>query len=486
MTPVGSDEKDPGRALTLFAVLYAVAALVETFEAVIRFQHVTNPVTLSQTLCFIAALWLLLRPGSLARFLTFCGIHAVMIFTILPRTPNHWLLGFVVDLSFLLTFLRLKLAVRGNTVSRQDFYGVSAPLVRLALLALYFWAVFHKLNVDFFDRDISCGTSQIFRMKLLFPFLPVDAWAREAVIYGTLALEGAIPVLLALRRTRTLGLLVAVVFHMVLGFLYTGFSATLFAYFALFANRDLLASVPDGATLRRRFAPGLLAFAATYVLLVYGFEVRLQALGVLWMLYGFGWIAVLIPSVWPLSDSETPCAPAFAVPHKILLVLPALVFLNGLNPYLGLKNVQSFSMFSNLKTAGGTSNHLLVPASWQVADFQNDLVTILSSSDSVLAELTEARRYIHFFSTTVHPSGHPALDLPPPRFQLPYAALRARVKHYKREGRSDLDIRYERGGEIHEIHRAEQDPELANFPYLLEKFFLLRAVPVGDRGLCMW
>jgi hypothetical protein len=471
------------RSLGLFAALLALATLFETREAVLRLQHVANPATSSQTVCFAAALWLLLRPGSLPRLLGFCAVHAAMILTLLPRTPNHWVLALAIDATFLLAALRLRLG--GQAVDAAGLHRVAVPLVRLEVLALYAWAVFHKLNLDFFDRDLSCATTQLFRLRHLFPFLPADAWVRVVAIWGTLAIEAAIPVLLAVRRTRVYGVALAAGFHFVLGFLYTGFSATLLAWFALFVPAAVLAEGSDAAALRRRAGAGLAAFAAVWAALwLAPGETRLSTEGLAWLLYGLFWLAALAPCLRSPGAPDPP--PAFAVPHKTLLALPLLVLANGANPYLGLKNVQAFSMFSNLRTEGGASNHLLVPAASQLFDWQRDLVTIQSSSDSVLAELTEARRYIHFFSTTVHPTGHPALDGPPPRWRLPFVSLRARVAHFAREGRSGLRLRYERGGVIREVENAETDPELSGQPWLVGKLFLLRAVPEGTRGLCMW
>jgi hypothetical protein len=470
------------RSLGLFAALLALATLFETLDAVVRLQHEANPATLSQTVCFVAALWLLLRPASVSRLLGFCAVHAAMILTMLPRTPNHWVLALAIDATFLVAGLRLRGS--GQAVSAAGLHRVAVPLVRLEVLALYAWAVFHKLNVDFFDRDVSCATAQLFRLRHLFPFLPADAWVRVATIWGTLAVEAAIPVLLAVRRTRLLGVALATGFHFVLGFLYTGFSATLLAWFALFVPAAALAEV-DAAALRRRAGAGLAGFAVVWAALrLAPGQTQLSVEGLVWLVYGLFWIAALAPLLRRPAAADPP--PAFAVAHPALLALPLLVVANGANPYLGLKNVQAFSMFSNLRTEGGASNHLVVPASWQLFDWQRDLVTIQSSSDSVLAELTEARRYIHFFSTTAHPTGHPALDGPPPRWRLPFIALRARVAHFAREGRTGLRLRYERGGATREVERAETDPELSGQPWWVGKLFLLRAVPEGTRGLCMW
>ena len=73
-----------------------------------------------------------------------------------------------------------------------------------------------------------------------------------------------------------------------------------------------------------------------------------------------------------------------------------------------------------------------------------------------------------------------------PRWRLPYAALQRRVNHYRGEGRRDLRVRYERAGEVHDVERAENVTELSDVSWLARKFFLLRAVPVGEHGLCLW
>lgn len=72
-----------------------------------------------------------------------------------------------------------------------------------------------------------------------------------------------------------------------------------------------------------------------------------------------------------------------------LIVFPCLILLNGLGPYLGGRTQISFSMFSNLHTEGGVSNHLLVPASIQFIDWQQDLVEIVDSNDPTLLALRD-------------------------------------------------------------------------------------------------
>jgi hypothetical protein len=88
---------------------------------------------------------------------------------------------------------------------------------------------------------------------------------------------------------------------------------------------------------------------------------------------------------------------SFSVPGALFLLVPILVFLNGLSPYLGLKTENSFSMFSNLRTEGNVTNHYLVPVSFQVFDFQKDLVEIVSSTDSSLQKTAAENKLMVFF-----------------------------------------------------------------------------------------
>src|SRR5690606_38333670 len=90
-------------------------------------------------------------------------------------------------------------------------------------------------------------------------------------------------------------------------------------------------------------------------------------------------------------------ANAFVFRSKWFIVLPVIVFLNGASPYLGLKTENSYSMFSNLRTEGGETNHYLVPASVQIFDYQANLVEIVSSTDESLQRLVEANELMVLF-----------------------------------------------------------------------------------------
>jgi hypothetical protein len=87
----------------------------------------------------------------------------------------------------------------------------------------------------------------------------------------------------------------------------------------------------------------------------------------------------------------------FFVPKAAFWLMPFVVFINGLSPYLGLKTESSYSMFSNLRTEGGISNHYLVPASFQIFDFQKEYVQLISSSDTFLQKAGMERKKMVLF-----------------------------------------------------------------------------------------
>ncbi|SMB98761.1 hypothetical protein SAMN00120144_1769 [Hymenobacter roseosalivarius DSM 11622] len=77
--------------------------------------------------------------------------------------------------------------------------------------------------------------------------------------------------------------------------------------------------------------------------------------------------------------------------------IPLVVFLNGMSPYLSLKTQTSLSMFSNLRTEGGISNHLFMPKSLQINGLEKDLVKIIATDLNELKQYTHNKQYITYF-----------------------------------------------------------------------------------------
>lgn len=143
-----------------------------------------------------------------------------------------------------------------------------------------------------------------------------------------------------------------------------------------------------------------LAFVAVAALWVSGAQLRGSNLSewprmagmALWVPFAGGLLWALWTG-WPAETTRE--ARWWPMPWRSPAVAGlALVLVNGMAPYLGWQTVRVLSMFSNLRTEGGQSNHLLVPASWQVAGYQRELVEIVTSTEPVLDFCAKAGQLI--------------------------------------------------------------------------------------------
>jgi hypothetical protein len=446
----------------------------------------------------MAALWLLARPAAVGRLLLLCAVLAVALFLKMPRLPNHGFFDFVVALTIL--FAALLTGWRRRALpDGAALYAAFAPAVRWSVVVMYGWAVVHKLNADFFDLEVSCGPRQLDEVRRYLRHLPAGPVMQAFGIYGTLVVETAIPLLLVFRRTRYAGIALALGFHYVLGAGYARFSAMLVAMLTLFVGADLIDPVREAVRrrvsahrLRRLRAAGVGLAAVGYGLIIAGNRaaqtpaITLHAVTQAWFVYGV-LAAALFAAACGLrrrlvADDRHP----WRFTHPALAVVPVLMLVNGLTPHIGVKNTQAFAMYSNLRTEGGVSNHLFLPSALQVFDQERDLVTIVSSSDRVLALL--ARRQWHgsnYFYSYI--AGNQDLDpADAPSWQVPFASLRLRVSDLARQGVRGVRVTYDRGGRRYTTENAERDPTLARASLLERKLLFLRAVPMTEKSLCMW
>ena len=109
--------------------------------------------------------------------------------------------------------------------------------------------------------------------------------------------------------------------------------------------------------------------------LIGGMLFNLAALVFIWPMVA----AAMAPSprpVWtgvPIAGRLTP---------RWMFVFPVLLLLHGLTSYLGLRTAGNFSMFSNLRTEGARSNHLLLGGNpLKVWGYQEDAVRLIRIDD---------------------------------------------------------------------------------------------------------
>lgn len=382
-----------------FATVWAIATLFHmahsgVFDTRLNFALLT-----------LSAIYVIFRP-SMSGFLVLVMLQLLDVAVQMPNPTNHWIFTAFVNLTILQSVLWCIIRNKSFEVDEMEVYNTFAPIVRWEVMILYFWAVFHKLNFDFFSPEASCA-STLLEAQRLGPLLTYFPQFLSLNPYFTILVELAIPVMLFFPRTRHLGIIVGLFFHLILSYstynAFFDFTSMVIAAYFLFAHsefhrradqwrnqlRERIKSILSGYSFSRLIgicmgAVFLMGVVAVLNKKLYTFkEFHLYFF---WTLY-----AVIIAYVLVrfLFNTKATYGSAFALKSKWFLILPVIVFLNGASPYLGLKTENSYSMFSNLRTEGAVSNHFIIPASAQIFDFQSNLVEIISTTDERLERLVE-------------------------------------------------------------------------------------------------
>ena len=467
--PVAAGSTD---VLTVFAVLWAAAALFHVLGPSGRAFGLVDDVRavgVAQLTVALVALALLARPRTTWLLVLLAMVSPVSAWYEAPVLGNHWLVASFVDLAIIGAAVASR---RSWRIDRARVAAVALPIARWTLVVFYSFAAFAKLNNAFFDTNVGCGTFYFDELAGSLGFsTPIavghGGWA-HLVPFGVAGTELAIPVLLLGRRTRNAGVALGLVFHSIIALdqthLFSDFSAVLAALFCLFLPASWATRVVNRFT---ALAPGVrhllraiaaIGFGVAVVSMVRGRPLRLFEDARLWL-----WLAtdavvlyLVFNHLW--RDRRTTLARPFAHDGapRWLWVVPLVVVLNGLTPYLEIKTAYSYTMYSNLVTADGRTNHILVPRTVPVNGRAADLVRIKATDDPGLAA------YI-------------ALG-----YDLPYLSLRAYLS-----GHRDVALTYLRAGVEHRLAHASDDPDLVRPVSGLERrLFALRAVDQQDPSRC--
>ncbi|AHM63596.1 hypothetical protein D770_26765 [Flammeovirgaceae bacterium 311] len=397
----------------IFVSIWAIATL---------FHMATNrmfTVELHYFLLSASAIYLLFKPSSIIRLLIFISLQLYEVFNALPMGSNHWFFAAFVNLTILQALIYQVLKQKSFRVDRVQFLKTFAPAVRLELIILYFFVVFHKLNSGFFTPAVSCA-SDFYVAQNAYSLLPSSVEILALNAYFTIFIEALIPVLLCFRLTRNWGLLIGLIFHCVIAYNpingFYDFSSVIFALYFLFTsyrfsnklynvykatyNRKFFVKAQLPNFSYQKFAVFMLIFIGG-LLVVHILTTRFHDYfrHVIWTAFSFSFIAIFITAMLT-KDTRTGVADrAFSIAHPAFLLIPLLVFLNGMAPYLGLKTESAFAMYSNLRTEGRITNHYIVPVELQIFDYQDELIELKSSSDKVFKSYIEGNKllvYPHF------------------------------------------------------------------------------------------
>ncbi|HUF35736.1 MAG TPA: hypothetical protein VMN37_07280 [Gemmatimonadales bacterium] len=479
--------------LGTFALLYMTAVLLELVE---RWRHP------SATLAALALVVVMLRVGiTRATFLGFLGLStAYFLLAGFPDVANH--VNIIIYCNILLMAgIGYSLARRRDFPADDDAYEMLRPVLQASLILVYVLAGFAKLNRDFLDPGVSCVgnmVADLVRLRnssvagvptllLVLASLVIAAdlllassgrqqlrwWVRGgglAVGLAGLLLAPRLPpggpapaagsVLLAMAALVILwelvgGALLAVprLQAPVLAFSWTmhaslaligfvdfgGLALALLFTFVPGPWLELLGRPVRAPFLARPVHRAYLYFAICVVAGVFsglgrrtpaGLFFNLAALVLIWPLLAaaLGGARPAWPGV-PLSSGATP---------RWMLAFPVLLLLFGLTSYLGLRTAGNFTMFSNLRTEGERSNHLLLGGNplkrW---GYQEDLVRF--------THIDDGRAEIGYNYQPLE--GH----------LLPVVEFRKLIRQWTRAGRT-VPMTFEYRGQVHTTGDIAQDP----------------------------
>ncbi|MCH8829572.1 MAG: HTTM domain-containing protein, partial [Planctomycetes bacterium] len=265
-----------------------------------------------------------------------------------------------------------------------DIYQHFAPIVRIQVVLMYFWAVIQKLNGDYLDPAVSAATVLQKEIAERIPILPAMEWTLPFGIWGSLLFEAGIPILLLFRRTRFAGFVAAVFFHLLLAIHphpgIFSYSALIFGVLVLFLPEPARLKLHEEwdrqrAALSRKLHVSVtpqhmatFAFTVFYIAItIFGIVYRLRGetrenfdlnclmASYVWFAWGI-WMGYCYIRAMSLSRSESRSLSSRLIWSPALVGI-LLVVCNGMSPWVGLKTQTSFSMFSNLRTEFAP-NHL--------------------------------------------------------------------------------------------------------------------------------
>lgn len=330
----------------------------------------------------LLALAVVVRPGRRTLGAT-AAVVLVTLWLELPVTGNHWVVvGFVAA------------AVLISLVVPEPWAWISVT-GRWILLGFYSFAAFAKLNTGFLDPSVSCGVFYANQSLASFGLRTFDGDS----LMGTLAIAGpvmtelSVPVLLAFTRTRRIGVLLALVFHTIISLDFDqhfyDFTAALVMLLCLFLPESTTSALEARISGPSRLRVAALTVAA--LVTVASLLPETPPAVVVVRLLGFGlWVPValwLIVSVARHGLGRTPLPMRLRGASAWILV--AAVVANGLTPYLEVKTALGFTMYANLVTVAGETNHLVVRRTLHLSHVQDDLLEIVDSDDPGLSPYVE-------------------------------------------------------------------------------------------------
>lgn len=376
--------------------------------------------------------------------------------SLFPDLANHSNFNFF--LFFIIFPFHLRIVLDSDT---KDLFRA----VRVSAIILYFFAFFHKLNWDFFNPEISCAND---KTQYYYHYIPekfnfLISYLKKAAPYFAILIEGLIPFFLCFGNLRKCGIALLILLHFFLAPMgFTDFSALGMALAWSFYNPAKL----NTSNLWNNFS--LLAgvcFVLEATLSLYRLPFATEDFQ---FLEGFIFSGLYFAFFFYVSLRAVDTS-LIQFPKNLFYKICLLaLFVFGASNYLGLRTAGNFSMFSNLRTEGETSNHILLPRNQlRIFSFQDDLVEIL---------------FISPFASEFY-RNMPAVGQKIPRVEFDH--ILDRIKRRSRNKKVSMKVKYK--GEIIKTADAASDPKF-NFhvPKWQKKLFNFRALQAEYDKSCSW
>lgn len=378
---------------------------------------------------------------------------------IFPNLANHS------NLSFFL-FLLLTVITSYNLKNRSaDTVFPLIKTLRLFALITYFFAAFHKFNIDFFNPEVSCANDKMGEYLDLLPdFLNSSkVYLRRLLPLVGFFTEAIIPLFLFIPRWRFFGVLFQCGLHFLLAPLgFIDFSSLALVLSWSFVNP--LASANEASLEKQLQLLGWSCVALVIGLGLFRWYPQNEEYS---FFEGVAFAAIFAPFVFKTILPKIDLAP-ITWPRPWLLKMAALLlFVYGFSNYLGLRTAGTFSMFSNIQTEGRTSNHLLLFANpFKVFPYQDDLVEIVSVSENIRG----------FYR-----------KMPQPEQVIPRIEFSRMLDILREQGRQNAALEVIYAGQTRTTQNAASDPDFyLPAPAWQKKLFKFRAVLKEGPQICAW
>jgi hypothetical protein len=460
----------------IFLFLWGISTVFQLF-ALSAFKAVQTGSSLGivEFFMLVTALWLVAKPESRRAALLLLIFHVAALALRAPAVPSHRTTVFVINVAMLAGFLAYWLRSKKDA-SDSSWFAYFLPVARLQVLLVYFFACFHKLNSSFTSLEHSCASAFYLRFASWFPFAPNAPWAAETAIHATLVIEGTLPLLLFIPRTRHIAIVLGVLFHSILSVDYhqhtMDFSSIMFALLVLFvsdkdinAARKLLTPEKNGLLYpwRMRFTLWALLFG-TALFGLYASEPYAVGLyngmrHAIWYSFAAFVLFFVVFARSKVKEAACPDAKLKLPKPRWLLLCNLIAIAIGVLPYLGIHHRSSFDMYSNLKIVGNKSNHYIWTHPFDLFGHTADLVQVTSTSlPRLQSDIVEPGLYMTYFELQSLLSENP-----------------------------EAQITYIRGGVSYELKAARDSAEFQSKPHwLTRKLLWYRHVDLNSPGHCQW